>query len=164
MVSSSLDWSRNMVEGRIRTMCDLIGLFDFRNLPESNRTPTRNPRFYGVLQHFRLRTVQIHFRNLPESTASEITLGSAFRKNPEIANTKNTGKTALFIPIPEESGNALAPAMGATRQASHAPTTTPTTAPAATTTTMKVATANTIATTMTILPTNTMMTTTTTAT
>ena len=90
-------------------MCGQIGLFNFRNLPEPNHTPVQNSRFYGVFGHFRRWAAQIHFRNLPESVASGVTLSSAFRKNPEIDNAKNPVKIVLSIPIPEESGNATAP-------------------------------------------------------
>ena len=154
-------------------MCDQIGHFDFRNLPESNHTPIRNPRFCGVFEHFRLRTAQVRFRNLPEPTASGLAFDSAFRKNPEITNAKTPVKTALSIPIPEESGNATAAAMADTKRATalHTPTQpkqralpsralTPTTTIISTTPTTMM-TANTTATTMTMLNTIMMMTTTT---
>lgn len=70
--------------------------------------------FTGFLRIFVSGRLKIHFRNLPESTASGTSLDSAFRKNPEIAKAKNPAKRALSLPIPEESGNATAVAVADT--------------------------------------------------
>jgi hypothetical protein len=82
----------------------------------------------------------------------------AFRKNPEIDDAKNTGETALSIPIPEESGIATAPADPVPRaKVVNAPLqTTPSALPSSAlspTTTMKVATTVVRTNTMTMLTT-----------